>query len=109
MKDLKNPALKHAGLREFALPVIVTLALAAILVFAVTGVGHVSDMQGVELTRQAAIRTAVECYSIEGAYPTDVKYMEDNYGLTYDHSKYVIFYDAFSSNIMPQIEVYEKR
>ena len=83
-----------------------------VVILAVAGIyymGNIGSEQGIKLTREAAVRTAVQCYSIEGIYPPNVDYMEANYKLKYDKSKYYIHYDAFASNIMPTIEVYEKR
>ena len=87
-------------------------ASCSLAVCLVAGIFYISNMgneQGIKLTREAAVRTAVECYAIEGIYPPNVQYMEDNYNLRYDKTKYYIHYDAFASNIMPTIEVYEKR
>lgn len=50
-------------------------------------------------------RAAVSCYAIEGRYPQQLSYLEDNYGLTFDKTRYHVRYDAFASNIMPDIDV----
>lgn len=48
---------------------------------------------------------AVACYAQEGAYPKDIRYLEENYGLIIDEAKYYYYYDLFASNLMPDIEV----
>lgn len=53
-------------------------------------------------------RTAVVCYAAEGFYPPSVDYMEKNWGLQYEKDRYVIRYEVFSSNLMPQITVLDK-
>ncbi|MGP1433200.1 MAG: hypothetical protein ACTTKP_02855 [Catonella sp.] len=83
--------------------------ISAVLIVGVFYISNMGSEQGIKLTREAAVRTAVECYAIEGIYPPNVQYMEDNYNLSYDKTKYYIHYDIFASNIMPTIEVYEKR
>ena len=88
---------------------LVAVVILAVLVAGIYYMGNIGSEQGIKLTREAAVRTAVQCYSIEGIYPPNVDYMEANYKLKYDKSKYYIHYDAFASNIMPTIEVYEKR
>lgn len=50
-------------------------------------------------------RYAVYCYAQEGAYPTDLKYLEENYGLIINDKQYDYYYDAFASNLMPDIVV----
>jgi len=54
-----------------------------------------------EQVRQAAIG----CYASEGRYPQSVDYLVEHYGLIYDEERYSILYDAFASNIMPDIDV----
>lgn len=58
-----------------------------------------------EALRQAALRAAVACYSVEGAYPTQVEYLEENYGLRYDRETFIVRYEAFADNILPEIRV----
>jgi len=54
-------------------------------------------------------KAAVQCYALEGAYPPNVAYLRDNYGLILDETKYLYFYDAtFGSNMMPDIMVISK-
>ncbi|MCH4889724.1 hypothetical protein EZV73_19230 [Acidaminobacter sp. JC074] len=50
---------------------------------------------------------AVQCYTFEGSYPPDIEYLEENYGLVLDREKYIYIYDAFSSNIRPDVRVIE--
>ena len=47
---------------------------------------------------------AVNCYAIEGFYPADLSYLEDNYGLIIDE-RYNVFYEVQASNIMPSVSV----
>ena len=58
----------------------------------------------------AAIRRTVEnsarqCYVIEGVYPPDLKYLEDNYGLQVNTEDYYVSYEAFASNLPPTVKV----
>ena len=53
-------------------------------------------------------KAAISCYAIEGAYPQTMDYLEDHYGLQFDHDKYVVEYDIIGSNVMPWIAVAEK-
>jgi len=51
---------------------------------------------------------AIQCYAAEGSYPPDLGYLEDNYGLILDKEHYFYYYEAFSSNFMPEISVYSR-
>ena len=61
--------------------------------------------QSAQSVQDAVLRSAVQCYSVEGAYPSSVDYLEEHYGLMIDHKTYIVSYDAFSSNLLPQVEV----
>lgn len=67
---------------------------------------HVEALYQREEEIESIIRKyAIFCYAQEGAYPEDLSYLEDNYGLIIDEDKYIYYYQIFASNIMPDIEV----
>lgn len=88
--------------------VVSVLLLAAFLYSAVNNAKKGSDDEMYKMLSDAIIRSAVNCYAIEGFYPPDIEYLEENYGLVVKHDKYVISYRVFASNIMPEIEVFNK-
>lgn len=55
--------------------------------------------------RGSIVRSAVQCYATEGFYPEDLGYLEEHYGIEYDHDKYVVYYEAAGANLMPDIAV----
>lgn len=86
------------------------LAIAAVI-FVLTAVSNLERGKQEQDIRQLELvlrRTAVACYAVEGAYPPDVEYMRAHYGLTYDESRYIVHYDVFASNFMPDITVMER-
>lgn len=64
--------------------------------------------EGRQILEDTLRRTAVACYASEGFYPPDVAYMEDHYRLQYDRDSYVVHYEVFASNLMPDITVLDK-
>lgn len=64
-----------------------------------------ASTEGAEAMYQAIERAAVLCYASEGFYPPTLAYIEENYGVQIDRTNYVIHYQVFASNIMPQIQV----
>lgn len=90
---------------RYMIAVLVTVVLIW-LAWAITGsIEKRMDSQAIEFLRKQVTRVAVTCYSCEGRFPHDLSYLEDEYGLIYDKDKYLIVYDAFASNVMPQIRV----
>jgi len=71
------------------------------------GGGLFADMfkEATAMVRDAVHSAALTCYAVEGCYPEDVDYLREHYGLRYDQTRYLIHYDAFASNIMPDIRV----
>ena len=80
------------------------LLVAALLIF--------SDGRGRDLSesselaiREAVQRSALQCYVVEGAYPPDLQYLEDHYGLQVNHENFYVTYEAFASNLPPTVRV----
>ena len=85
-----------------------TIILAVALGFFFTGLKQVRQEiseQGKTKLEDAVRRAAVACYAAEGAYPPDVDYLVEHYGLTVDESRFIVHYDIFAENLMPDITV----
>ncbi len=92
-------------------PVIAVLIFIAVIVLFRYGFNSVSGKNSTEnlnVTQTAIHKAIVNCYAIEGVYPPDIKYLEDHYGVTINHSKYIVSYELAGSNVMPSVEVQEK-
>ncbi|MCQ4637505.1 hypothetical protein NE619_12280 [Anaerovorax odorimutans] len=61
-----------------------------------------------QLLEESIRNYAVQCYALEGEYPKDLKYLEDNYTLDLNRDKYVYHYKFIGSNLVPEISVFEK-
>lgn len=53
----------------------------------------------------AVYQAAVTCYAVEGRYPRDLETLIRDYALRYDKESYIIWYDCFADNVIPDIEV----
>lgn len=89
-----------------ALSIIISLLVLVIAGTVMSEVSHGQDRERVSLLSDAVRKAAVQCYAIEGYYPTDIEYLEKNYALIVDRNRFFIYYEAFASNIMPRIDVY---
>jgi hypothetical protein len=78
------------------------------LYFSVSSAENSADEEKFNILKDAINRSIVQCYAIEGYYPPNIEYLENNYGLLVDHDKYVIIYSVFASNIMPDFDVFSK-
>jgi hypothetical protein len=88
----------------------VLLLVAVLLCFfvALSRLGQGSREAGRQQLEESLHRTAVACYASEGFYPPDVAYMTEHYGLRYDAQLYLVHYEIFASNLMPDITVVER-
>ncbi len=87
------------------------LAFALILAAVLWGINRIDRTQETEetaLVRDAIRNAAVTCYAVEGAYPESVDYLREHYRLAYDEDRYLVTYEAFASNRIPDIYVIER-
>lgn len=50
-------------------------------------------------------RACMECFVLEGRYPSSLSYLEEKYGFDYNKDLFFIDYRAIAENIMPDITV----
>lgn len=80
----------------------------AVLLFVLEGVSRVSavtEQESLRLLQDRIYRSAITCYAIESRYPDSIAYLKENYHLSVDEEKYIVYYEAFAANIMPEITV----
>lgn len=99
----------HGEKARFARSLAVTLAVFSLLLgmalYLLQGIGNVSQEQQAEQVRQAVHSALVTCYAVEGRYPSDVRWLKENYGLAYDEDRFFVSFDSFASNILPDVRV----
>ena len=55
--------------------------------------------------RETVLRRASECYAVEGAYPESLAYLEEHYALVINHRDFIVTYEVYASNQMPEVRV----
>lgn len=93
---------RQAGL---FIAVVTVIAILVLIGWALSGLGGQSETEQLQIAADAIERAARQCYALEGAYPPTLDYLEENYGLMLDWTRYHYFYDVIGSNIHPIIEV----
>lgn len=89
------------------LPVIFTLAIIAIVVVGLGGAEEASRAEGRIVLEDALVRAAVHSYAVNGYFPPSLEYIVENFGVYIDTSRFVVHYDVFASNLLPDIRVFE--
>ena len=92
--------------REIAIVLLMALLLGGAWLL-ITRLGNKSGTAQTEFVTDAVHNAALTCYAVEGAYPTSLEYLRAHYGLAYDQDRYMVRYESFGSNLMPDISVIE--
>ena len=95
-----------ANRREIAVILLMVLLLAGVWLV-VSRLSNTQSSAQTQFVEDAVRNAALTCYAVEGAYPDDLDYLRENYGLAYDESRYMVSYDAFAINQVPAIFVTE--
>ena len=88
--------------------ILIFIALIAAFVLLVNNITGKGDGRELEIVRDAVKNAALTCYAVEGMYPDDLTYLRQNYNLSFNEDKYMVYYRPFASNIMPSIKVVER-
>lgn len=92
---------------DLSLLTVPTLIFAAvfILLIAVGNISIGSSEKGQERLEDGLRRAAVTCYANEGCYPPTLDYLKEHYGVQVDEERYIVYYEVFAENLMPDITV----
>ncbi len=65
--------------------------------------------ESVQKLRDSILRSATQCYALEGAYPPSVEYLEEHYGLLYDKKRFTVEFQTWEqANVKPTVIVIPK-
>ena len=92
--------------KEIAIVLLMVLLLAGVFML-VSRLSSTQSSAQTQFVQDAVRNAALTCYAVEGAYPEDVEYLRQNYGLAYDQDRYMVSYDASMGNMVPVIYVTE--
>ncbi len=86
------------------------LLFALILILFSMGIRSLSadnDRRQRESLERALNRSITSCYAVEGSYPESLAYLEEHYGLTYDHDRFFVDYRIAGANLYPDVTILE--
>lgn len=94
--------------RGLFIAVAVSAALLLAFLLSLTLVKARQSARETEQLETAIRRACVTCYAVEGRYPRSLAYIVEHYGVTVDADAFVVRYDAYAENLMPDIHVTRK-
>ena len=89
---------------------IVLLLVACIIVCLLVGQSIRAGGKNLQEESAGAIRETIrtaarQCYVVEGVYPPDLEYMEENYRVKINHKDFYVTYEAYAQNLPPTVKV----
>ncbi len=102
-----NAKKNYNGVKETLsglLPAFIFVLVAAVVIISTSVVSTNTKEEALQIAHDSIKRAVITCYAQEGAYPPDIAYLEKNYGLQISDG-YIVHYEAFGANIMPEITV----
>lgn len=96
---------RSGGLVGIIATVVLFIVVLIVLSTGTSSLSGSTDAEGLAATQQAIERATVLCYATEGFYPPGISYLEENYGVQIDRTKYVVRYETVAANVMPNIRV----
>jgi len=94
-------------LRNAVVPILFTVAVMGMIVFGLRQTEASSRSEGLRILEDSIRRAVIVCYAVEGRYPASIKYLEEHYGIYIDRTRYLVHYNIFASNLLPDITVIE--
>ena len=103
--------MKHTFLTWFcryAFSVLLLLLTLGIVLGSMPSVLENTRAEKRNMAEETLRRAVVSCYALEGRYPPDIDYLRRNYGVQISETDYIVHYEIFAENIMPEITVLER-
>lgn len=95
-------------LKENGAAILLFAVIMLLMLYGFQDAAQNSQAEGLRMAEDNLRRAVVSCYALEGRYPPDVKYLQEQYGLQLNEEKYIVHYEVFAENIMPDITVLER-
>ena len=96
--------------RQFSGILSLLLIIIVLLLFT-WGLNNIQSSNAAEQTRileNTVTRSITACYALEGAYPPDIAYLTEHYGLVYDEKEYFIDYQYIGANLRPDVTIIKR-
>jgi hypothetical protein len=111
MRKKKRIFRKSAGdiFRSALIPIIFTLAIMGMMFYGLRQTEESNRTEGLRILEESLRRAVIMAYAVEGRYPESIAYIEENFGIHIDRDRFIVHYDIFASNLMPDIRVVDLR
>ena len=95
-------------LNRYGLSIVLFLLTMGVVLGSMPSVLENTRMEKRNMAEETLRRAVVSCYALEGRYPPDIDYLRRHYGVQISETDYIVHYEIFAENIMPEITVLER-
>lgn len=94
---------------SYLIPLVFFIVLLVIFLDGIRSVSDTTLAKQKDSLETALSRSITQCYAVEGAYPPSLEYLAEHYGLTYDKDEFLVDYEYYGSNLIPDVTVLRKQ
>ena len=91
---------------QLIIMLVVSIAMIAIILSGLSSYENRFDTVETGRIKTVVEKYAIQCYATEGAYPPNIQYLEEHYGLILNEEKYIYEYEPVAENIKPVIQIF---
>ena len=96
-------------LRSLLIPIVFTIVVMGMIIYGLQQTEASSRAEGLKILEDSIRRAIITAYAVEGRYPDSVAHIQEHYGIHIDSSRYIVHYQVFASNVLPNVTVIEVR
>ena len=93
-------------LARLIVPLLFTFVVIAMVYVGIIQAGDASEAEGIRLLEEALMRVAVHSYAVSGYFPESLAYIEEHFAVYIDRTRFIVHYDIFATNMLPDIRVF---
>lgn len=108
MNRFEHKNTSYTRLLLSVLPIAAFIVLAIFFIQIINSISETTMIKQKESLETALSRSISQCYAVEGRYPPSIDYLKQHYGLIYDADKFLVDYDSYGDNLLPDVTVIRK-
>lgn len=90
------------------LSLLLTIVILLLFVNGLDGLQASNEAEQTQILENTITRSITACYALEGAYPPNIAYLTEHYGLVYDEEQYFIDYQYIGANLRPDVTIIKR-
>ena len=94
-------------IRSLLAPILFSVVIIGMILYGLRQTEEASSAEGLRILEESIRRAVITAYAVEGRFPSSISHIENHYGIFIDRTRYVVHYQPWAMNRMPEIAVFE--